>query len=163
VDDIKVEQNYILNKTMNFTDEQFEMLHEHADWFITSVMYHSTIRSAPRNITEMVANIYESATGAKVNRNWSCAPCVMNIYRMVGTLYLDDKEKRQKQLEKEDAKETINVPRSEASSSGENESSKEDREDRESKAARHPDTGSKENGKKGNVGSKGKGRATKKV
>ena len=34
-----------------------------------------------------VADIYDAATGGKVNRNFSCKSCVFNLYRNAGELY----------------------------------------------------------------------------
>lgn len=88
--------------TLTFTDEQFDALKTKAEWFLKSAVYSSTIRSAPLYITEFIANTYEQATGAKVKRDFGCAVCVLNLYRMVGLKYFEDKKTREQEDGRED-------------------------------------------------------------
>lgn len=83
-----------------FTKEQMDVLYE-AEIHFESVR-HGYIKSVPRWLTDQVADIYEQATGSKVNRNWSCSQCVANLYMMVGKIYFKDKEEyKNKEKEKD--------------------------------------------------------------
>lgn len=78
-----------------FTKEQMTALYE-AEIHFESVK-HGYIKSAPRWLTDQVADIYEDATGSKTNRNWNCSQCVADFYRKVGKLYFADKEEMTRQ------------------------------------------------------------------
>lgn len=40
----------------------------------------------------MLADEYEKATGEKINRNWSCANCCLNNFKVIGRLYFESKK-----------------------------------------------------------------------
>ena len=117
---------------LTFTDEQFDALKTKAEWFLKSAVYSSTIRSAPLYITEFIANTYEQATGAKVKRDFGCAVCVLNLYRMVGLKYFDDKKTREQNYGREDkhAEPDSGDPKKKKRDSGSNKEGKKQKQDK---------------------------------
>lgn len=71
---------------MIYTKEQMQQLYR-AQIHFESVLKYSNIRNAPRYLTELIVGIYEEATGKTLNKNYSCASCVMNIYKIIGKTY----------------------------------------------------------------------------
>lgn len=52
----------------------------------------------------MVADIYDAATGGKVSRNFGCKSCIYNLYRNAGKLYrqsLDFQKKESMRIARE--------------------------------------------------------------
>lgn len=142
---------------LTFTDKQYEMLEEKAEWFFRSAIEAHSLRSAPRYVTELIAQTYEDATGARLNRNYRCGACVMNIYLLVGKAFYKDKEERNKLREENEVNKTTNVHRSRDLSTGEAQGSREDsKQHGESRKNRSGDKGRETDAKKGNVGSKSK-------
>lgn len=45
----------------------------------------------------MVADIYDAATGGKVSRNFGCKSCIYNLYRNAGKLYRQSVEFQKKE------------------------------------------------------------------
>ena len=66
-------------------------------------------RGTPISYDNEIADIYENATGTKVDRGFTCKSCCYNFYKKAATLYYDtkkyyekiDKEKEEKEAEKE--------------------------------------------------------------
>lgn len=75
---------------MTFSKEQIEQLSMFEKQFDGAV-YHERLRNAQRWMTEQIVALYESVTNNKLSHNYSCASCLMNIYRHVGTIYFNDK------------------------------------------------------------------------
>lgn len=92
-----------------FTQQQLEQLYK-AEIHFESAVHSSTIRSAPRWLTEEVTAIYEKATGKRLAHNFSCPSCVLNNYRTIGKLYYESKlfYEQQKQQNENDAKDEDN-------------------------------------------------------
>ena len=92
---------------MIFTDEQWSIVKEAGPHFRTARQEY--IRNAPMYLTQMLINIYESATGKTLaNKDVTCAGCVLRIYQTVGKAYFSDLEEREnlekEKLEKEENK-----------------------------------------------------------
>ncbi len=71
-----------------FTEEQIKQLEKldvirHFNTVIDSEYKRGTFRTTD----EQLADIYETATNTKVNRNFNCKTCVFNLYRNAGLLY----------------------------------------------------------------------------
>ena len=75
-----------------FTKEQIEKLSVAESYFSTAV-YANYKRGTMMSLNELIADIYEKTTGEKVSRNWTCANCCLNNYKMIGKLYFESKEK----------------------------------------------------------------------
>ncbi len=66
-------------------------------------------RGTPLNYDNEIADIYEAATGTKVDRGFTCKSCCYAFYKKAATLYYDtkkyydakDKEKEEKEAAKE--------------------------------------------------------------
>ena len=87
------ENKYIL------TDEQWIAFKEASPHFKSSKQEY--IRNAPRWLTEQVINIYESVTGNTIlDKDLSCAHCVLRVYQIAGKLYFSELDRREK-LEEE--------------------------------------------------------------
>ena len=87
------ENKYIL------TDEQWIAFKEASPHFKSSKQEY--IRNAPRWLTEQVINIYESVTGKTIlDKDLSCAHCVLRVYQIAGKLYFSELDRREK-LEEE--------------------------------------------------------------
>lgn len=83
------------------TDEQWEEFKKASPHFLSAK--NEYIRNAPRWLTESVINIYESATGKIIlNKDLSCATCVLNIYKVAGKLYFSELSRREKLEENKD-------------------------------------------------------------
>lgn len=86
---------------MIFTDEQWKIIKEASPHFKTARQEY--IRNAPRYLTEQIMNIYESATGNSIlNKDISCATCVLRIYQTVGKAYFSDLAEREKEENKDE-------------------------------------------------------------
>ena len=85
---------------MTFNKEQLNALYPAEVHFLSS--QHDVIRSAPSWLTEQVIEIYQSATGRKMNYSRGCSACVLNIYKTIGKLYLADKAEQEQ-------KSTVNI------------------------------------------------------
>lgn len=87
-----------------FTKSQLEDLYE-AEVHFKSVLHSRTIISAPKWLTERVANIYGLATNQQVKINFNCATCVLNLYKTVAPHYfadlkiIQDKQEQDKQTQ----------------------------------------------------------------
>lgn len=95
---------------MIFTDEQWKIVKEAGPHFRTARQDY--VRNAPMYLTQMLINIYESATGKTLaNKDVTCAGCVLRIYQTVGKAYFSDLEEREnlekEKLEKEENKDVI--------------------------------------------------------
>lgn len=95
---------------MIFTDEQWKIVKEAGPHFRTARQDY--VRNAPMYLTQMLINIYESATGKTLaNKDVTCAGCVLRIYQTVGKAYFSDLEEREnlekEKLEKEENKDGI--------------------------------------------------------
>lgn len=81
------------------TDEQWEEFKKASPHFKSSKQEY--IRNAPRWLTEQVINIYESVTGKTIlDKDLSCAHCVLRVYQIAGKLYFSELDRREK-LEEE--------------------------------------------------------------
>lgn len=95
---------------MIFTDEQWKIVKEAGPHFRTARQDY--VRNAPMYLTQMLINIYESATGKTLaNKDVTCAGCVLRVYQTVGKAYFSDLEEREnlekEKLEKEENKDVI--------------------------------------------------------
>ena len=95
---------------MIFTDEQWKIVKEAGPHFRTARQDY--VRNAPMYLTQMLINIYESATGKTLaNKDVTCAGCVLRLYQTVGKAYFSDLEEREnlerEKLEKEENKNVI--------------------------------------------------------
>lgn len=81
-----------------FTKSQLEDLYE-AEVHFKSVLHSRTIISAPKWLTERVANIYGLATNQQVKINFNCATCVLNLYKTVAPHYFTDLQAYQQNQE----------------------------------------------------------------
>lgn len=97
---------------MIFTDEQWKIVKEAGPHFRTARQDY--VRNAPMYLTQMLINIYESATGKTLaNKDVTCAGCVLRVYQTVGKAYFSDLEEREnlekEKLEKEENKDERNI------------------------------------------------------
>ena len=97
-------------RVMIFTDEQWKIVKECGPHFRTARQDY--VRNAPMYLTQMLINIYESATGKTLaNKDVTCAGCVLRVYQTVGKAYFSDLEEREnlekEKLEKEENKDVI--------------------------------------------------------
>lgn len=85
------------------TDEQWEEFKKASPHFKSAKQEY--IRNVPRFLTEQVINIYESATGKTIlNKDLSCAICVLRVYQTAGKLYFSELSRREKLEENKDGK-----------------------------------------------------------
>lgn len=83
------------NKEIILTDEQWEMFKKASPHFQSSK--HEYIRNAPKWLTEQTIKIYEDATGNTIlNKDLSCAHCVLRVYQVAGKLYFSELNRRNK-------------------------------------------------------------------
>ena len=79
-------------KEIHYTKEQLKTLE---DLNVVQNFMTATVsdykRGTLRKQDEAVADIYEQATGIKVNRNFGCSVCCFRLYRDAGTLYYSSK------------------------------------------------------------------------
>lgn len=68
------------------TKEQIEIFSKHEREFYT-VMNFDYKRNTPSRDCNQLAEIYESVTKETVTRNWNCAHCQMNAFKLFGKLY----------------------------------------------------------------------------
>lgn len=83
---------YISFKDMDkmiFNKEQLTALYD-AEIHFKSATTQGIVKNCPRWLVDKVADIYEDATGSKVNRNWGCSVCVFNFLCLVGKIYFKD-------------------------------------------------------------------------
>lgn len=80
-------------KEIHYTKEQINRLEELGviQNFMTATVSDYK-RGTLRKQDETVADIYEQATGTKVNRNFGCSVCCFRLYRDAGTLYYSSKD-----------------------------------------------------------------------
>ena len=84
---------------MIYTDEQWEIIKKASPHYIT--VKREFIRNAPRWLTEQIIMTYENATGKIIlNKDLSCAACILHIYQQIGKTYFSDLAERE-ELEKE--------------------------------------------------------------
>lgn len=84
---------------MIYNDEEWRIIKEASPHYKTARQEY--IRNAPLRLTEQVLITYENATGKIIlNKDLSCANCVLNIYKEIGKTYFSDLEEREK-LEEE--------------------------------------------------------------
>ena len=74
-----------------FTKEQLKKL-EVAEYHFATAVNSNYKRGTQRALNEMLADEYEKATGEKLNRNWSCANCCLNNFKVIGRLYFESKK-----------------------------------------------------------------------
>lgn len=74
-----------------FTKEQLKKL-EVAEYHFATAVNSNYKRGTMRQMNEMLADEYEKATGEKLNRNWSCANCCLNNFKVIGRLYFESKK-----------------------------------------------------------------------
>ena len=74
-----------------FTKEQLKKL-EVAEYHFATAVNSNFKRGTMRQMNEMLADEYEKATGEKLNRNWSCANCCLNNFKVIGRLYFESKK-----------------------------------------------------------------------
>ena len=77
-----------------FTNEEIEELSKWEKHFRTAVLSNYK-RGTLRTDDARIAEIYENATGEKINKNFGCGICSLNFYKKVGNKYFADKEKQQ--------------------------------------------------------------------
>lgn len=71
-----------------FNKKQIEQLQPYETHFHT-VIYAKYKRATSSRVNDFVANLYEDVTGEILDRNWSCATCVYNIFEKCGKLYYE--------------------------------------------------------------------------
>jgi len=76
---------------MVFSKEQLDKLYDAEIHFKTATTQ-GYLKNCPRWLVDKVADVYEEATGSKVNRNWGCSVCVLNFMILVGKMYFKDKK-----------------------------------------------------------------------
>lgn len=79
-----------------FTKEQLKKL-EVAEYHFATAVNSNYKRGTMRQMNEMLADEYEKATGEKLNRNWSCANCCLNNFKVIGRLYFESKKHYEEQ------------------------------------------------------------------
>lgn len=71
-----------------YTKEQIKQLEDlGAVQHFNSVLDSQYKRGTSNDLDNQVADIYDAATGGKVQRTFACKTCVMNLYRNAGQLY----------------------------------------------------------------------------
>lgn len=107
-----------------FTKEQIELLKPYEQYFRT-VIKAKYKRATSSHVNDIVANIYEEATGEILQRNWSCPNCIFEIFKKCGELYyssleyytaeesgkMEQKKVKMEQNEKEQTKRSTKVGR----------------------------------------------------
>ena len=88
------------------TKEQIEIFSKHEREFYT-VMNFDYKRNTPGRDCNQLAEIYESVTKETVTRNWNCAHCQINAFKLFGKLYYDSLEYYKTQ---ENAKSKEDIP-----------------------------------------------------
>ena len=88
-----------------YTKEQMKQLEDlGAVQHFNSVLDSQYKRGTSNDLDNKVADIYDAATGGKVQRTFACKTCVMNLYRNAGQLYRKTlqyfKQKQAEQLKK---------------------------------------------------------------
>lgn len=79
---------------MIYTEEQWKLIKQASPHYETA--RHEYIRNAPRWLTQQVIDVYEAATGKTIlNKDLSCAVCVLRVYQTVGKTYFDDLKNHQ--------------------------------------------------------------------
>lgn len=89
-----------------FTKEQLKKL-EVAEYHFATAVNSNYKRGTQRALNEMLADEYEKATGEKLNRNWSCANCCLNNFKVIGRLYFESKKYYEEQQEHEPSTKTV--------------------------------------------------------
>lgn len=82
-----------------FTEEEIKTLSKWEKHFRTAVLSNykrATVRADDAKISE----IYENATGEKINKNFGCGICSLNFYKKVGNKYFEDKSFYEQEEEK---------------------------------------------------------------
>lgn len=74
-----------------FTKEELEQLQ------VAEIHFRTVINSAYKRATgpkldTIVADLYDKATGGKIQRNFSCGICSFNMYKQIGEKYYADKK-----------------------------------------------------------------------
>jgi len=92
-----------------FTKEQLKKL-EVAEYHFATAVNANYKRGTQRALNEMLADEYEKATGEKINRNWSCANCCLNNFKVIGRLYFESKKYYEKTLDQVQNTPTTIVP-----------------------------------------------------
>lgn len=86
-------------KDIIFPDDVWEKFKKASPHFLSARKEY--IRNVPVWLTEQTVNIYEQMTGKKVlNKDFSCAHCVLRVYQLAGKLYFQELDRRNK-LEEE--------------------------------------------------------------
>ena len=85
-----------------FTKEQLKKL-EVAEYHFATAVNANYKRGTQRALNEMLADEYEKATGEKINRNWSCANCCLNNFKVIGRLYFESKKYYEEQKQEPSA------------------------------------------------------------
>lgn len=86
---------------MIYNDEQWAIIKKASPHYITSRQDY--IRNVPRWLLEDIIEIYESATGKTIlNKDLSCAVCVLNIIKTIAKTYFSDLDEREKLEENKD-------------------------------------------------------------
>lgn len=84
-----------------YTKKQLDRLKElDVIQHFTTVINSQYKRGTFRHVDEEVADIYENASGKKIQRNFTCKSCVFNLYKVAGELYFEsEKYYKQKNLD----------------------------------------------------------------
>lgn len=69
-----------------FSKTDIENLNKY-EYYFTTVVKYGYKRNTTRYDNELIADIYEKATGEKLVHNYSCNQCVFNNFMTVGKLY----------------------------------------------------------------------------
>lgn len=74
-----------------FTKQELELLKE-AEIHFKTVRDGQYKRATGWKLNTLVADLYDKATGEKIDRNFSCGVCCFNIFKKVGEKYFTDKK-----------------------------------------------------------------------
>ena len=74
-----------------FTKQELELLKEAEIHFLT-VRDGQYKRATGWKLNTLVADLYDKATGEKIDRNFGCGVCCFNIFKKVGEKYFADKK-----------------------------------------------------------------------
>ena len=90
-----------------YTQTQMTVLRKY-EYIFEAAVRHGYKKPTCKLQNDAVADIYEKATGKKVNRRWGCGICTFNLYKAAGELYYATRAAQQEKEEKKDTKPKTN-------------------------------------------------------
>lgn len=79
-------------------EKDLQILQKYESWF-HSAIYSDYIRALWKSDFDVLIPIYEKWTNIKVDTNFSCGKCKLNLIKKLGKLYYKNKEEYEKQSE----------------------------------------------------------------